>query len=93
VLDANKLYSLSVWFKSKSGPLDIKMVMQRDGAPYDGYSQTVTITDEWTEYTITSDVISETISPAVVVFQIGYAAGEFLVDGIRFYEGDYVPAD
>ena len=93
VLDANKLYSLSVWFKSKSGPLDIRMVMQRDGAPYDGYSQTVTITDEWTEYTITSDVISETISPAVVVFQIGYAAGEFLIDGIRFYEGGYVPAD
>ena len=93
VLEANKSYSLSIWFKSKSGPLDIRMVMQRDGAPYDGYSQTVTITDEWAEYTITSDVIAETISPAEVQLQIGYAAGEFLVDGIRLYEGDYVPAE
>jgi len=32
-----------------------------------------------------------TVSPGTITFHIGYAASEFWVDGVRFYEGDYVP--
>ena len=32
-----------------------------------------------------------TLSPCEVVFHVGYAASDFWIDAVQFYEGDYVP--
>ena len=53
----------------------------------------VTITDEWVEYSVTTPVFTEDIAPASFTFHIGAAVGGFWVDGVRFYEGDYAPAE
>jgi hypothetical protein len=82
VFEAGKSYTLSAWFKSQSGPLEINLKLERDADPYDGYEQLVTISDEWAQYSLTSDVIPETVDPASATFHVGYAAGEFLVDDI-----------
>ena len=45
------------------------------------------------EYSVTTPVFTEDVSPASITFHIAFAAGEFWVDGVRFYEGDYVPPE
>jgi hypothetical protein len=45
------------------------------------------------EYYVTTDVFTEDVSPAGFTFHIGAAAGAFWVDDVKFYEGDYVPAN
>jgi hypothetical protein len=94
VFEAGKSYTLSVWFKSKSGPFDINIKPERGADPWEGYgAQAVTISDQWAEYSVNTGVIPEAVDPASITFHIGYAPGEFWVDGARFYEGDYVPAN
>jgi hypothetical protein len=91
VFEAGKKYTLSVFLKSKSGPLDINFKPELAADPWTGYgSQAFTITEEWTEYNVTTPVMTEEVNPASITFHIGYAAGEFLVDSARFYEGDYI---
>ena len=45
------------------------------------------MTDEWAEYSITTPVFTENVSPACITFHIGYTAGTFWMDCIRFYQG------
>jgi hypothetical protein len=82
VFEAGKSYTFSAWMKSNSGPLDVNLKLERDGDPYDGYEQLVTITGEWAQYSLTTPVYTETVTPAAATFHIGWAAGEFLVDDI-----------
>jgi hypothetical protein len=35
--------------------------------------------------------MTEDVSQGQITFYIGYMPGEFWLDGVRFYEGDYVP--
>jgi hypothetical protein len=49
------------------------------------------MTEEWTEFSTTTPVFSENVDPATITFHIQYAAGDFWIDGVRWYEGDYVP--
>jgi hypothetical protein len=87
VFEAGKSYSLSAWFKSKVGPLDINMKPERDESPYDGHGEKrITITDEWAQYTSNSDVIAETVAPAAITFHVSFAPGEFLMDDVVFAE-------
>ncbi|MFH1716026.1 MAG: LamG-like jellyroll fold domain-containing protein [Planctomycetota bacterium] len=87
VFEAGKSYTLSVWFKSKSGPFQINIKPERAASPWEGYgSQEVTITEEWAEYTVNTGVIAETVDPASITFHIAYAPGEFYVDNAVFYE-------
>jgi hypothetical protein len=79
--------------KSLSGPLDINMKLERDGGDYSGTEQLVTISEQWAEYSITTPVYTETVDPAAATFHIGHAAGEFLIDDVRLYEGPYVPSE
>jgi hypothetical protein len=91
VFEAGKKYTLSAFLKSKSGPLEINFKPELAADPYTGYgSQAFTITEEWAEYNVTTPVMTEDVSPAGVTFHIGYATGDFWIDGVRFYEGDYV---
>jgi hypothetical protein len=91
VFEAGKKYTLSVFLKSKSGTLDINLKPERGADPWEGYGdQVFTITEEWAEYNVTTPVIDADVDPASITFHIAFTAGDFWVDGARFYEGDYV---
>ena len=91
VFEAGKVYTLSVFLKSKEGTLDINFKPELAQDPWTAPAeQSFTMTEEWAEYTITTPPVSEELTPAEIVLHIGYAAGEFWVDNIRWYEGEYV---
>jgi hypothetical protein len=88
--EVGKKYTLSAWLKCASGTLDIHFKPERDADPWEGHgNQVLTMTDEWDEYHITTPVMTEDIDPASITFHIGFAAGEFWMDDVKFYEGDY----
>ncbi|MCF7974638.1 MAG: carbohydrate binding domain-containing protein, partial [Phycisphaerae bacterium] len=92
--EQGKHYTLSAFFKSKSGDNNVNFKPELDQDPYTGYgSQQITFTEEWVEYSITTPDFTANVTPAALTFHIGYIAGDFWVDGIRFYEGDYVAPD
>jgi hypothetical protein len=93
VFEAGKKYTASAWLKCASGTLDVNFKPELGAAPYSGYGERViTMTEEWAEYSVTTPVFTEDTSPANITFHTGFAPGEFWVDDVRFYEGDYVPA-
>jgi len=94
VFEAGKNYTLSAFMKCAQGTLDVNFKPERAADPYEGYGdQVITITDQWTEYSITTPVIAADVDPASITFHIGFAAGEIWVDNVRFYEGDYTPSE
>jgi len=91
VFENGKKYTLSAFLKCKEGELDINFKPELNQDPWTGYGeQSFTMTEEWTEFSITTSVFSEDVNPAEIVFHIAYAPGDFWIDGVRFYEGDYV---
>jgi len=94
VFEQDKKYTVSAFLKCKEGTFQVDFKPQKSEDPWTGYSQeTFTITEEWAEYYVTTPVFTENVTPAGVTFHIGFAAGDFWIDGVRFYEGDYVPPD
>jgi len=92
VFEQGKKYTLSAFLKSKQGELQINFKPELGQDPWPGYgAQSFTMTEEWTEYSTTTPVFTENVDPATITFHIQYAAGDFWVDGVRWYEGDYVP--
>ncbi len=87
VFEAGKQYTLSAFLKCSQGTLDINFKPELGEDPWTGYgSQAFTMTEEWTEFSVTTPVIDADVSPATITFHIGYAAAEFWVDGVRFVE-------
>jgi hypothetical protein len=94
VFENGKIYTLSVFLKSKEGTLDINFKPELAQDPWTpAAEQAFVMTEEWTEISITTPVVTEDLSPAEIVFHVGYTPGEFWMDGIRWYEGEYVPPD
>jgi hypothetical protein len=94
VFEQGKKYTVSAFLKCKEGTFQVDFKPQKAADPWTGYGQeTFTITEEWAEYSVTTPVFAENVTPAGVTFHIGFAAGEFWIDGVRFYEGDYVEPD
>lgn len=94
VFEAGKKYTLSAFLKCKEGTLRINFKPEQAQDPWTGYGErSFTMTDEWAEYSTTTYVFTENVSPANITFHIGYEAGDFWIDGVKFYEGDYVPTD
>ena len=92
VFEKDKKCTLSAWLKCAEGTLDIRFKPELAADPWTGYGESVvTMTEEWQEFSTTTPVFTEDISPATITFHIGFAVGDFWVDGVRFYEGDYVP--
>jgi len=92
VFEEGKKYTLSAFVKCNEGELNINFKPELGEDPWTGYgSQSFTMTEEWTEFSVTTPVFTEDVIPATITFHIQYAAGDFWVDGVRFYEGDYVP--
>ena len=92
IFEKGKTYTLSAWLKCDEGtrPINFKPELAQD--PWTGYgAQEITMTEEWAEYYITTPVMTEDVSPAAITFHIQYSPGEFWMDHVQFYEGDYVP--
>jgi hypothetical protein len=90
--EKGKKYTLSLWLKSKSGTATVNLKPEHVGDPWTGYGETqVTMTDTWAEYSITTPVFTADVSPTEITFHIGFAAQEFWIDAVRWYEGDYAP--
>ena len=91
IFEQGKKYTLSVFLKCSSGTLNINFKPEHDGDPWTGYGeQAQTMTEEWQEFSITTPVMTEDVNPACITLHIGYAVTDFWIDGVRFYEGDYV---
>jgi len=89
--EKGKTYTVSAFFKSAKGTLDIYMKPERGADPWEGYGDSqITITEEWAEYTVTTPEFPDDVTPASLTWHIGFAEGNFWVDGMRFYEGEYV---
>ncbi|MBN2137443.1 MAG: carbohydrate binding domain-containing protein, partial [Sedimentisphaerales bacterium] len=92
VFEAGKKYTLSAFFKSKSGPMNINFKPELAQDPWTGYGEAVkTINEEWAEYSVTTPVFAADTSPTSITFHIAATAGEFWMDNVKFYEGDYIP--
>ncbi len=93
VLEKGKKYTLSAFLKCKEGTLQIRFKPELQQSPWTGYGeQVITMTDRWAEYSVTTPVLAADVNPASATFHIAFAAGEFWMDGARFYEGDFVPS-
>ena len=93
IFDAGKVYTLAAWLRSPDN-LQINFKPELGADPWTGYgSQEFTMTDTWDEYYVETGVIPDKVDPATITFHIAYAVGEFYIDGVRFYEGGYVPGE
>ena len=87
-------YTLSAFFKVKSGTGKVNMKPEHGGGNWEGYGETqFTITEKWAEYHVTTPVFTSDVSPMSLTFHIGFQAQELWVDNIKFYVGDYVAVE
>ncbi|MFB0555771.1 MAG: carbohydrate binding domain-containing protein, partial [Phycisphaerae bacterium] len=92
VFKEGKKYTFSTFLKCKEGELQIEIKPELNEDPWTAYGvQTFTMTEEWTEFSVTTPVFTEDVSPPTVSLHIGFAVGDFWIDGARWYEGDYAP--
>jgi len=93
VFEAGKSYTLAAFLRSPDG-LDINFKPELAADPWTGYgSQEFTMTDTWKEYYVETGVMAENVDPGSITFHIAYAVGTFDIDGVRFYDGSYEPAE
>ena len=91
VFEQGKKYTLSAYLKCSSGTLGINFKPELAQDPWTGYgAQQFTMTEEWEEYSTTTPVFTADVTPASITFHIGFDVTDFWIDGVRFYEGDYV---
>ena len=92
VFEAGKKYTLSAFLKSKEDTLQATLKTELEIDPWTAYAmKTITMTEDWEEYSVTTSVLTADVDPGAISFHIGFAPGDFWIDGVRFYEGDYVP--
>ncbi len=86
-----KKYTFCAYMKTKSGTLQVRLKPERGADPWEAYNEAVvTVTDKWQEFYVTTPVIAADVTPASPTFHFAFAPGDFWMDGIRLYEGDYV---
>jgi len=87
-----KKYTFACFMKTKSGTLQVRLKPERGADPWTAYGEVVvTVTDKWTEFWTTTPVMTADVTPASPTFHFAFAPGDFWIDGVRLYEGDYVP--
>jgi hypothetical protein len=88
--EAGKKYTLSCFMKTKSGTFDFVLKPEQSGTWLGFNAQQFTATEEWQEFYTTTDVFTENTAPASPTFHLALQAGDFWLDDIKMYEGDYV---
>jgi hypothetical protein len=92
IFQQGKYYTFSAFLKCTTGTMQVMLKPELNQDPYTGYgAETVTINDQWQEYHVTTPVLTGDVNPADIVFLMAYSAGTMWIDGVRFYEGDFVP--
>jgi len=92
VFEAGKKYTFSAFLKTKEGTMEIRLKPERDADPWEGHGdQVLTITDQWTQYSVTTPVIAADVNPAATTFHFAFGPGEFWIDDVKFYEGETPP--
>ena len=85
-------YTMSAFFKVKSGTGKVNMKPEHAGGNWEGYGEKqFTVTERWVEYHVTTPVFTADVSPMSCTFHITFQAQELWVDNIKFYVGDYIP--
>ncbi|MHC4560761.1 MAG: carbohydrate binding domain-containing protein, partial [Planctomycetota bacterium] len=80
LFEAGKIYTLSVFLKCKEGTLDINFKPELAQDPWTApVEQSFVMTEEWAEYSVTTAVVFEDLTPAEIVLHIGYTPGDFWV--------------
>jgi hypothetical protein len=90
--EQGKVYTFSCFIKTEPGVTrDMSMRFQEHGTWTVFPAKNITINDEWTEYYITTDVLTTTYTPARAGWEFGTSAEEIWFDEAKVYEGEYVP--
>lgn len=84
-------YTLSAFLQAEAErKINFKPELSVD--PWTAYgAQEFTITTEWEEYHTIAE-LPEKVDPASITFHIGYTEGNFWIDDVKWYEGEYVPS-
>jgi hypothetical protein len=94
VFERGEIYTLAAFLKCKEGSLQINFKPELGQDPWTGFgAEEFVMTEEWAEYYVTTPMMPDDIDPASLTFHIAYTAGEFWMDGVRFYEGEYEEPD
>jgi hypothetical protein len=93
VYEKDEVYTLSAFIKSDDS---MRFHLLISGGSEDGFqpsfrSETFTTTDMWKEYHLTTAPMPERPQATRAKFFVGYAPGEFWIDDIKVYKGEYVP--
>ncbi len=88
-------YTFSAFVKVKKGTLQFRMKPEHSGGNYEDYGSNVfTATEKWVEYHVTTAVLPTTVlGPDSPTFHFAFAAGDFWIDNVKVYVGDYVPSN
>lgn len=93
VFDKGKKYTLAAFLKSDDN-LEINFKPELGQDPWTGYgAKRFVMTEKWQEFHTTTPPMPNDVVPATITFHIAFDKGEFWIDGVRWFEGDYVPAD
>jgi hypothetical protein len=91
--EAGKKYTLSCFIKTKSGTFDFVIKPEQSGTWLGFNAQQFTATEKWQEFHTTTNVFTEDTAPASPTFWFALQAGDFWLDDIKMYEGDYVESE
>ena len=90
VFEKGKKYTLAAFLKAKK-PIKINFKPELAQNPWTGYGEKqFEIGTEWKEYYVTTPVFDAEVKPAQITFHVAFDDGEFWMDAVRFFEGDYV---
>lgn len=85
--EKGKQYTFSCFMKCKSGTLQVRLKPERGEEPWEPYNElVVTVTDTWSEYSVTTPVMTEDVTPVSPTFHFNFSAGDFWIDDVRLYE-------
>ena len=93
VYKKGEIYTLSAFIKSDD---NMRFHLLISGGSEDGFqpsfrSETFTTTDVWQEYYLTTAPMPQQPQATRAKLFVGYGPGEFWVDDIKIYTGEYVP--
>ena len=91
--EKGEIYTLSAFIKSDD---NMQFHLLISGGSEDGFqpsfrSETFTTTNTWQEYHLTTDPMAIRPQATRAKFFVGYGPGEFWIDDIKVYLGEYVP--
>ncbi|MFC1715563.1 carbohydrate binding domain-containing protein [Candidatus Poribacteria bacterium] len=91
-VEKGETYTLSMFLKAEEQRNIQLLVFQEVPSYVVRLTKTVTVGTEWEEYWVTS-MIPESSLVAMKLLNAGAGKGRYWMDGVRFYEGEYVPTE